>query len=230
MDRTTNRVKKPTPNELNRHKWADVPCRSQASNDLGATHHAPVPPSWKRVPVGQSAVSITHSRIGRNIKNPQPSTRSTPTTHRKHDSHVYRTHVASMRSSVCTLAASIRTARCNRKHRPGRFILLGGGRFHSRPLKPYFSPLQSCWGGFFCWPIRRPLARVSKNVRNLTQTAQQGESAVTPCLSVPNCRLFIKVPRTRRGRKRSPDPYLPGRVFLSAGARHSWETRDGTTT
>src|SRR4030042_3521957 len=40
----------------------------------------------------------------------------------------------------------------------------------------------------------------------------------------------IYVPKTRRGSKRSPDPYLPGRVFLSAGAPHSWETRNGTTT
>ena len=30
-------------------------------------------------------------------------------------------------------------------------------------------------------------------------------------------------------RKRPPDPYLPGRVCLSAGVLHSWEARDGTT-
>ena len=38
------------------------------------------------------------------------------------------------------------------------------------------------------------------------------------------------VSSTRYTSKRPPDPYLPGRVCLSAGARHSPETRDGTAT
>ena len=60
-----------------------------------------------------------------------------------------------------------------------------------------------------------------------------GEVRVTGIILVDDeLRLYFisknNVPSTPRGRKRTANPYLLGRLGLGVGAQHFWETGDGT--